>query len=121
MRFLIDENLSKKLARFLNQLGYPTLRVRTINPGIDDYQVLELALSKVSILITSDKDFGELVFKEKLAHCGVILLRLQDETPDNTIRVIQTLVPQFDELKNRFMVVTEKEEGFQIRFGNPNL
>lgn len=68
MKFLIDENLSKKLARFLNQLGHPTLRVRNIDPGIDDYQVLELALSKDSILITSDKDFGELVFKEKLAH-----------------------------------------------------
>lgn len=120
MRFLIDENLSKKLARFLNQLGHPTLRVRNINPGIDDDQVLELALLKDSILITSDKDFGELIFKEKLAHCGVILLRLQDETPDNTIRAIRKLIPLFDAYKNKFVVVTEKEGGFNIRFGNTN-
>ncbi len=119
MKFIVDDNLSKKLARFLNQLGHPTLRVRIINPGIDDYQVLELALSKDSILITSDKDFGELIFKEKLTHCGVIFLRLQDETPDNTIRAIQKLIPQFDEVKNHFVVISEKDGEFQIRFGNP--
>lgn len=116
MKFIVDENLSKKLARFLNQLGHPTLRVRIINPGVEDYQVLELALSKDSILVTSDKDFGELIFKENLAHCGIIFLRLQDETPDNTIRVIQKLIPKFDEVKNNFVVVTEKEGKLRIRF-----
>lgn len=117
MKFLIDENLSKKLARFLNQLGYPTLRVKIINPGIDDYQVLELALSEDLILITADRDFGELVFKEKLSHSGLIFLRLEDETPDNTIRAVQKLIPQFDEIKNRFVVVSEKKGKFKVRFG----
>lgn len=115
MKFLLDENLSKKLALFLSQHGHAVLRIRKINPGINDYLVLELALAKDSILITADKDFGELVFKKKLAHCGVILLRLQDETPDNTIKAIQKLMPQFDEIKNHFVVVTEKEGQFQIR------
>lgn len=115
MKFLLDEDLSKKLALYLSQLGHTVWRVKKINPGISDYQILELALSKDSILITADKDFGELVFKEKLAHCGVILLRLQDESPDNTIKAIQRLMPQFSEIKNRFVVVTEKDGLFQIR------
>lgn len=91
MKFLLDENLSKKLALFLQQIGHSVLRVRKINPG------------------------GELVFKEKLAHCGVILLRLQDETPDNTIKAIQKLISQLDKIKNHFVVVTEKEGKFKIR------
>lgn len=115
MKFLLDENLSKKLALFLSQMGHAVLRIRKINPGINDYLVLELALTKDSILITADKDFGELVFKEKLAHYGVILLRLQDESPNNTIKAIQKLMPQFDEIKNHFVVISEKEGQFQIR------
>ena len=123
MKFILDENLSKKLALFLLQLGHSVLRIKKINPGINDSRVLELALSKDLILITADKDFGELVFKEKLAHCGVILLRLQDETPDNTIRAMQKLVPQFNEIKNHFVVVAEKEGQFQVRINktSPNL
>lgn len=120
MKFLLDENLSKKLAIYFSQLGHSVLRIKKINPGINDYLVLELALSKDSILITADKDFGELVFKEKLAHCGIILLRLQDETPDNTIKAIQKLIPQFDEIKNHFVVISEKDGMFQIRI-NPRI
>lgn len=120
MKFLLDENLSKKLALFLSQMGHAVLRIRKINPGINDYLVLELALSKDSILITADKDFGELVFKEKLVHCGIILLRIQNESPGNTIKAIQRLILQFNEIKNHFVVISEKEGQFQIRI-NPRI
>ena len=47
-----------------------------MDPGIDDERVLRLADSQGALLLTSDKDFGELVFRQRLLHSGVILFRL---------------------------------------------
>jgi predicted nuclease of predicted toxin-antitoxin system len=72
MKFLLDENLGKEIAEFLKKLGFAALSIRKIAPGIDDYEVLSLAVSQNAILITQDRDFGELVFKEEHAHKGII-------------------------------------------------
>jgi predicted nuclease of predicted toxin-antitoxin system len=50
--------------------------VRELDPGIDDTRVLALANELDSLLLTSDKDFGELVFRQRLVHAGVVLFRL---------------------------------------------
>lgn len=73
MKFLLDENIGKVVAEFLQQYGHQSFIVRKISPGIKDPQVLDLAIDKGAILITSDKGFGELIFKEGQYHCGVIL------------------------------------------------
>ena len=49
------------------------------SPGLDDSDVLSLAVEDDRILITADKDFGEMVFRERRLHKGIILLRLADE------------------------------------------
>lgn len=117
MKFLLDENIGKNLAQFLVHLGHTALRVRIINPGIDDIQVLSLATKKDSILITQDKDFGELVFKNKRVHCGIILLRLENQTSENTKRALTFLFSKYSkDLENKFVVVTKKEDSFNIRF-----
>lgn len=121
MKFLLDENLGKSLAQFLTQLGHTTFRIKVINPGIEDFRVLELAVENDTILITSDKDFGELVFKEKLTHTGVILLRLADQTAENTRKALIFLLSKYPEgLENKFIVVTEKGGIFKMRFGKLN-
>lgn len=118
MKFLLDENIGKSLARFLTQLGHTALRVKVINPGINDFQVLSLSVEKKAILITEDKDFGELVFKHKQIHSGVVLLRLVDQTSENTKKALLFLLSKHREnLENKFIVITEKENTFEIRFG----
>ncbi|OGE33998.1 hypothetical protein A3J19_02955 [Candidatus Daviesbacteria bacterium RIFCSPLOWO2_02_FULL_41_8] len=112
MKFLLDENIGKKVAYFLQSLDHIVLRIRQINPGIPDYQVLRLAVSKESILITSDKDFGELIFKEKQSSTGVIFLRLQDESSDNKIKALQEVLSKHKEIRNKFITVSEKEGKF---------
>lgn len=115
MRFLLDENLGKKIAYFLQELGHPTLRIREIAPGTDDYDVLNLAIANKAILITSDKDFGKLIFKEKQPHLGVILLRLEHETSDYKIKALKKVFSKSRELSKKFIVVTEKDGRFKIR------
>lgn len=117
MKFLLDENIGKSLARFLTQLGHTTLRVKVIKPGINDFQVLSLSVERNAILITEDKDFGELVFKNKQTHCGVILLRLIDQTSENTKQALIFLLSKYPrDLESKFVVVTEKTGIFDIRF-----
>jgi predicted nuclease of predicted toxin-antitoxin system len=58
--------------------------------GIDDDEILRIALENERILTTMDKDFGEKIFREKRAHYGVILLRLKDER--SKIKLLQWIV-----------------------------
>lgn len=115
MKFLLDENIGKEVARFLEQLGHSTSRIRLIAPGIEDYEVLSLSVNKNSMLITSDKDFGELIFKEKQPSAGVIFLRLEDESSENKIKAIRKVFLKHRNIKNKFVTVKEKDGKFKIR------
>ena len=77
MKFITDENLGIKVPDYLKDLGFDIVSVAQIARGDPDKKVLEIANKQGRILITLDKDFGELVFKEKLIHAGVILLHLK--------------------------------------------
>jgi predicted nuclease of predicted toxin-antitoxin system len=69
---------------------------------------LRIASTTDRILITNDKDFGEMIFREGKPHKGVILLRLDDESTSNKIRVLGLLFAQhFDQLAGNFVVATE--------------
>ena len=66
------------------------------------------ALRDARIVITNDKDFGELVFRSGQAHHGVVLLRLSDESVTNRVYVVKTLLEQYAaRLAGRFTVATE--------------
>jgi len=76
MTFLADESVDNIVVRCLRDAGYVVNYVAELDPGIDDNAVLELARQSQSILITADKDFGELVVRQRKAAAGVVLLRL---------------------------------------------
>ncbi len=115
MKFLLDENIGKEVARFLEQLGHSASRVKLISPGLGDYEVLDLSVSKDSILITSDKDFGALIFKEKQPSIGVIFLRLEDESSENKIKAIKKVFSKHKKIRDKFITIKEKEGKFGIR------
>ncbi|MDP3973303.1 MAG: DUF5615 family PIN-like protein [Candidatus Daviesbacteria bacterium] len=123
MKFLLDENISKLTAKFLTQLGHIVLRVKEINPGMEDYQVLELAVNERSIIVTLDKDYGELIFKEGKPHSGVLFLRLENQTQDNTINTLRWFLSIYSDKKliNKFVTVTEKQGKLAVRFKKKKL
>ena len=74
MRFLADENFPYDAVQALHDDGHDIAWVRTDAPGISDRQVLARAMATHRILLTFDKDFGELAFHAGLpAACGIIL------------------------------------------------
>ena len=80
MNFLADEGVESEIVETLRAQGHDVLYVLEMSPGISDSEVLDLANLASSILITSDKDFGELVFRQQRIHQGVILVRLQRQS-----------------------------------------
>jgi predicted nuclease of predicted toxin-antitoxin system len=77
LTLLANENIPRMLVSQLRQRGHDVRWVWEEQRGISDPQVLAEAMEQVRILLTADKDFGELVFRQgKQASCGVILIRL---------------------------------------------
>jgi predicted nuclease of predicted toxin-antitoxin system len=77
MKFLLDQNVERRLASFLKNLGHDVKVVSIDYPaGILDQEVLSHAYKESRILLTNDKgDFGELIFRHHHPHSGVILFR----------------------------------------------
>ena len=75
MRFLVDESTGKRFHRLLIHAGYDSVFVGDVLSGCDDEEILSKAESEKRILITDDKDFGELIFRLNKPASGVILFR----------------------------------------------
>ncbi|MGE0825843.1 MAG: DUF5615 family PIN-like protein [Candidatus Binatia bacterium] len=81
--------------------------------GTADEEVIQKAYNGSWILVTSDKGFGEKVYRERRLHRGVVFLRLEDERTDNKITVLQHLLVRYaDRLLNSFAVFTERRVRF---------
>lgn len=75
MRFLVDESCDAAVARALISGGYEVKTVVSVARGAEDEVVLDLASREQRILVTEDKDFGELAFVSKRRAVGIILVR----------------------------------------------
>ena len=74
MRFLANENFPGDAVRALRARAHDVAWIRTDNPGSSDQEVLARAMREHRVLVTFDKDFGELAWKAGLpAECGIVL------------------------------------------------
>lgn len=113
MRFLVDENAGPSLAIWLRNQGHEVFSVYETARDVDDDQIIQQAFVDHWIIITSDKDFGEKVYREQWPHRGVILLRLEDERVASKIATLQRLLEKHqDQLADTFVVVTESRVRF---------
>ena len=112
MNLLANENFPSLAVTALREAGHDVLWARTDMPGAMDDVILQRAQDDSRLVVTFDKDFGELAFGWGLpAACGVILFRLRMQSPEYVRdRVIQTLAER-DEWTGHLFVVEE----FRIR------
>ena len=75
MRFLADESCDFNVVRALREAGFDVLPVVEITPRATDARVIELATLADRILLTEDKDFGQLVYASTETTPGVVLIR----------------------------------------------
>ena len=107
MRIFADENIDHQIMERLRLDGHIISSVAAIDPGIPDVFVLHLANEDVAILITEDKDFGELVFREQRSTSGVVLIRLDGLSPQSKAEVVASMIREHaQELSDAFSVIT---------------
>ena len=107
-KFLVDESTGIKVYEFLLGKGFNTLYVSNIMPRAVDEEVLAFAEKEKRILITNDKDFGELIFRLKRPSSGIVLLRLKRDFPKNRIKYLVYLLDNhFDKIEGNFIVIKE--------------
>jgi len=109
LKFLGDENLDWQIVERLRLDGQEVLYVVEMEPGIADDEVLNLANNEGAIILTSDKDFGELVFRLCRIAAGIVLIRLFGLSPNDRAEIIANAINQHaDELLGAFTVISSK-------------
>jgi predicted nuclease of predicted toxin-antitoxin system len=76
LKFVSDESVDSLITQILRENQFQVISISESNSGESDDRVLEIAVQENAILITEDKDFGELVFRLQKKNQGVILIRL---------------------------------------------
>jgi predicted nuclease of predicted toxin-antitoxin system len=113
-KFVIDVGVGKSVEDFLTEKGHKVTIIRSINPSLEDEKILNLAVKLKSIVVTMDKDFGELVYKSNKPHKGVLLLKLEDESAAEKLRIIRYILEKFsNEIEGKFCVYQQGR--FRIR------
>jgi predicted nuclease of predicted toxin-antitoxin system len=82
VKIVADENVDKEIVDRLRADGHDVLFIAQDAPGIDDQAALDRSRQTGGVLLTADKDFGDLVFRQRLLHSGVLLVRLAGVGPD---------------------------------------
>jgi predicted nuclease of predicted toxin-antitoxin system len=107
MNFLADESIDQPVVERLRADGHEVLAVAEMAPSIPDEAVLTLANQREAILLTADKDFGELVFRQHRISAGVVLMRLAGLSPATKARVVASVIrAHASELFHAFTVVS---------------
>lgn len=76
MKLVADEGVDSAIVDRLRRDGHQVVYIAEFEPGLDDEHVLALATEDEALLITPDKDSGELVFRLRRVTSGVVLVRL---------------------------------------------
>jgi predicted nuclease of predicted toxin-antitoxin system len=114
LRFLADENVERQLVAALRDAGHDVEYIAELAPGSADEEVLQRARRGSAVIITGDKDFGELVYRRKRANAGVVLLRLRGLTAKKKLSVtLQVFADHSADFVGTFSVITET--GVRVR------
>ena len=106
MHFLANENIPGTAVTALKAAGHDVVWVRTRAPGMKDTEVLAWAGREHRVLVTFDKDFGELAFRTRLPPaCGVVLLRLPMTSPGEAGLRVAELIAKRGDWPGHFSVI----------------
>lgn len=112
--FLADESCDFAVVRALRSIGYDVTAICELAPRTQDPEVIALAARERRVLLTEDKDFGQLVYAELRESSGVILIRFPtSEREALPTAILETVRELGDRLTGIFVVLTPR----RIRIG----
>jgi len=110
MKFLANENMAGDAIIALREKGHDVAWIRTDAPGSKDEDVLARAMAEQRILITFDKDFGELAFRSRLpATCGIVLFRIPAPSSSVVANAVVAAIESRSDWTGHFSVIEENK------------
>jgi predicted nuclease of predicted toxin-antitoxin system len=107
VNFLADENVDQQIVSRLRERGHHVIYVLDMERGVSDDVVLQLCNKSKSLLLTADKDFGELIFRQGRIVSGVVLIRLAGLTPESKAEIVAAAIEKrAGELAGAFAVIS---------------
>ena len=111
---MIDESMDARIAAALALAGHDVVEVRLGFAGSEDIDVAKVALASDRIVVTADRDFGDLAFRDNQPMPGIILVRMHGRPyQERTDRILKAIT-EFDDRITTSIVVVETEK-FRIR------
>ncbi|HEY3876744.1 MAG TPA: DUF5615 family PIN-like protein [Candidatus Kapabacteria bacterium] len=108
MKIIADENIDRLVVERLREYGFDVIWITEINPAAKDPVVLAQSFETNSLLLTKDKDFGELIFRRHLRSNGVLLLRIKTFDLERiSVRIRMVLERSGPTLLSKFSVLTD--------------
>jgi predicted nuclease of predicted toxin-antitoxin system len=108
MRILANENIPQDAIVALRERGHDVVWVRSDAPGSGDRHILDWAQREGRILVTFDKDFGELAFRSgQVASSGIVLFRIAATSPAHVARVAVAALESRTDWAGHFSVVED--------------
>jgi predicted nuclease of predicted toxin-antitoxin system len=106
MRLVADESCDFSVVVGVRGAGHDVIAIAESMSGVDDEKVIELAASERRLLLTEDKDFGQLVFAATKQNSGVVLIRYPASTRSTlATAVVELLAERGEGLYSRFVVL----------------
>jgi predicted nuclease of predicted toxin-antitoxin system len=106
MNILADENIASSIVQRLQADGHHVERMAEMARGGPDTEVLEIANKQSAVILTEDKDFGELVVRHQMQAVGVVLVRLDGFSPIERAEIVSRVVREHaNELPGSFTVI----------------
>ncbi|MBI5398360.1 DUF5615 family PIN-like protein [Candidatus Woesearchaeota archaeon] len=112
IKFLADENIATSVVRALRNTGLDVKDVKESRlQGTADQDLLRLAFTESRVVITHDKDFGNVLFSKRRRHKGIVLLRLNDQRPENVIRIVLPILRSglTKKIADNVMIISESK------------
>jgi len=115
MILLANENFPFPSVIILRQAGYHVLSVSELFPGISDFEVIDRAIANNSVILTFDKDYGEIIFKHARQNPpAVIFFRFKGENPESAGQMLIDILANRElEVEKKFTVI--EQEGIRQR------
>jgi len=109
-KFLANESVDFRIVKALRDENKSVVAITEDHPGISDEEVLEMANKLEAVLLTEDKDFGELTYRlDKISH-GIILLRLSGQQIAKKIELVKDVIEEYeDDLSKSYVVISIKK------------
>jgi len=113
MKFLADVNIEKPIVDYLIKTKRDVRWIPEYDCEMSDDALLALAEKEGRILVTNDKDFGELVFLQKKSSAGILLFRVKGQSAQEKVRLLKKVMKQYsNKLQNHFTIITKDKVRF---------